>query len=67
MAPHLHPLMIADGSIRVVGDMHRNELSRFGRHYNCPGDVLVPLWQKDRIFEASFRHLLGTMWLNVCA
>ena len=66
MVPYLHSSTLADDSTRVVGDMHGNELSRFGRHRDCLGDVLVPLSQKDRVLKASFRHILRKMWLNVC-
>jgi hypothetical protein len=47
-----------DGPAWVVGDIRRNECNRFGGHYNCPGDVLVSLSQKDRLFKVSLGFLL---------
>jgi hypothetical protein len=55
MALRLLTFTPADGLARIVGGMRRNGLSRFGRHYNSPGNVLVSLSQKNRLLKVSSR------------
>jgi len=67
MPLHLLFIMPADGPPWIVGDMRRNGLNRSGRHSNCPRNVLVPLWQKDRLLKVSpFRFFLVISAAGLC-